>query len=196
MKSLWIASVALALTQAASATVITYETALSGANETPPSGSTATGFAIVTIDTIAQSIEVNVTYSDLAGPSTAAFIHCCTGLPGTGNAGVATQVPSFTGFPLGVTSGTYDQVFNLTLDTFYNPPFEAANGGTAATAEAALLAGMAADEAYLSIHSTVDPNGEISGFLVPVRATPEPATFLMAGGALAGLAMLRRKRAA
>jgi hypothetical protein len=183
---------AFVLGQAAFAGIITYDTFLNGGNESPPNASPGIGFAIVTIDTILQTMEVNVTFSGLQGPDTASHIHCCTASPGTGTAGVATTTPTFTGFPSGVTSGSYDMVFDLTAASTYNPAFVAAQGSVA-NAEAALLAAMALDETYLNIHTTVVPGGEIRGFLV---ATPEPATFLMAGTALAGLALLRRKRAA
>ena len=79
-------------------------------------------------------------------------------------------------------------MFDLTLASSYNPAFVSANGGTAANAEAALLAGLVADTGYLNIHTTNFPGGEVSGFLV---ATPEPATILLAAVALGGF-MLRR----
>jgi hypothetical protein len=185
---------ALVLTQAASAGILTYDAAMSGALESPPNASPGIGFAIITIDTVAATMEVNVSFSGLLGTTTASHIHCCTTTPDTGTAIVATELPSFIGFPLGVTSGTYDQTFNILLDSFYNPAFEAANGGTAASAEAALLAGLAAGDAYLNIHTTVVPAGEIRGFPA-ADTTPEPATFVLAGAALAGLALIRRKRA-
>ncbi len=181
---------AFALAQAASAGIITYEASLSGANENPPVVSGGTGFAIVTVDTVAQTMEVNVSFSGLNSGDTASHIHCC--VPIGGNAGVATITPTFTGFPSGVTSGTYDHIFDLTSSGTYNPAFITAQGSLA-NAEAALLAGLAADQAYLNIHTSTSPGGEIRGFLV---ATPEPATFVMAGAALAGLAFLKRKRAA
>jgi hypothetical protein len=60
-------------------------------------------------------------------------------------------------------------------------------------AEAALAAGLAADEAYFNIHTTAFPGGEILGFLTDV---PEPGTFaLLATGVLA-LALRRRARSA
>ena len=57
----------------------------------------------------------------------------------------------------------------------YNPTFVAANGGTAASAAKALLAGIQAGQAYLNIHSMMFPGGEIRGFLVvPVDISIKP----------------------
>jgi hypothetical protein len=182
---------AFVLGQAASAGTITYIADLLGTSENPSNASPGTGFATVIIDTVAQTMDVEVIFSGLMGTTTASHIHCCT--PSPGNAGVATTTPTFAGFPLGVTSGSYNNTLDLTLASSYNPAFVTAQGGTVAGAEAALLAGLAAGDAYLNIHTTVVPGGEIEGFLV---IAPEPATLLMAGTALAGLAILRRKRAA
>jgi len=102
---------------------------------------------------------------------------------------VATTTRTFPGFPLGVTSGTYDQTFDMTLSSSYNPAFVTANGSVGA-AEAALFADMAAGTAYLNIHSQVVPGGEIRGFLI--AEIPEPGTLLLAGAALAGLLLRRR----
>jgi hypothetical protein len=184
------AMAALFLGASAQGSMIVYDASLTGAAESPPTGSPGTGFAIVTINTIAQTIEVNVVFSGLFGPTTASHIHCCTAAPGTGNAGVATTTPSFVGFPLGVTAGSFDMTYDLTASGTYNPAFVTMYGSVA-NAEAALLAGLAAGETYLNIHSTVDPGGEIRGYLV---ATPEPATMVMAGLALAGLVMRRKAR--
>jgi len=100
---------------------------------------------------------------------------------------------TFPGFPLGVTSGSYDQTFDMLLLSSYNAPFVTANGGTAASAEAALFAGISAGESYLNIHTNAFPGGEIRGFLV---AVPEPFTLSLFGAGLAGAAMLRRRRRA
>lgn len=171
--------------------IITYEAALSGANEAPPTASGGTGFAIVTVDTILNTMEVNVSFSGLTSGNTAAHIHCC--IPPGGNTIVATVTPTFTGFPSGNTSGTYDHVFDMTSASSYNPAFITANGGTAASAEAVLFAGLAADQAYLNIHTTNFGGGEIRGFLV---ATPEPGTWLLSLAGLGVLWFARRKLAA
>jgi hypothetical protein len=160
---------------------LTYEAILNGPSENPPNSSPGTGFAEVTIDTMADTMRVQVTFSGLQGTTTASHIHAATPSPGTGAAGVATTIPTFPNFPLGVTSGTYDQTFDMTLDSSYNPAYIAANGGTPASAEAALFAAIAAGEAYLNIHTTVVPGGEIRGFLVPV---PEPSSLAMGGAAV------------
>src|SRR5438552_2964559 len=74
----------------AAATIFT--TTLVGANEVPPSGSTGTGSATVTLN--GNILTVSETFSGLIGGSAAAaHIHCC--VPVGTNAGVA--VP-FTGF--------------------------------------------------------------------------------------------------
>ena len=168
---------------------ITYVATLSGANENPANASPAVGSAVFTVDPVANTIGINVVFSGLTSNDTAAHIHCCVAQGG--NAGVATIPPSFPGFPLGVTSGTFSAGFSLLDPSFYNPAFITANGGTAASAEAVLLAGMAAGQTYFNIHTSNFPGGEVRGFLV---ATPEPATFLLVGIALAGF-LARRKLA-
>ncbi len=83
---------------------------------------------------------------------------------------MATTVPSFTGFPLGVTSGTYDHTFDMTDGLELQPWLHSGQRRHARSAGAALLAGIQAGQAYLNIHTTVYPRGEIRGFLQGVTA--------------------------
>jgi hypothetical protein len=175
---------------AAYATPITFVANLTGTLEVPPSGSPGTGFAMVVLDLAANTMQVDVTFSGLEAGTTASHIHCCLASPFlTGvSVGVATTTPTFTGFPLGVTSGSYSHLFDLTLASSYNPAFD---GVTVAAKEATLVAGILAGETYLNIHTTQFPAGEIRGFLAPV---PEPASIFLLGSGLVGLVRTRRKR--
>src|SRR5438876_354821 len=104
-------------------TIIIYQASLSGANESPSNLSQGTGTALVTIDTLLHTMQVQVSFSGFTGTTTASHIHSPTSTPGGGTAGVATTTPTFPLFPLGVTSGTYNQTFDLTAASSYNPAF-------------------------------------------------------------------------
>ena len=156
----------------ASAATLHYHCTLSGPAEAPPNASPGIGGAEVTIDNVANTMRVQCTFLGLLGNTSACHIHTPTAVAGTGTAGVATMTPAFTGFPLGVTAGSMDHTFDLTNTASYNAPFVTANGGTAAGAEAALLAGIAAGKAYFNIHTTQVPGGEIRGFLQPFDPVP------------------------
>ncbi|NVD97168.1 CHRD domain-containing protein [Massilia sp. BJB1822] len=168
----------------------TYSASLSGAAEVPPNASPATGHVTVVFDIAAHSLYLDADFAGLLGHSTAAHIHCCTAAPLSGTAGVATMLPTFTGFPAGVHAGDYYATFDTSLAATWNPAFIASHGGTTAGAEAALLAGLDGRRAYFNIHSDSFTSGEIRGNLAPV---PEPAMGLMLGLGLPLLWGARRR---
>jgi hypothetical protein len=153
-------------------------------------GSAGSGEATVELDPVANLLSISFDFQDLTGPTTVAHIHCCVLVPGTGTAGVATYPGTFPGFPSGVTSGSFSTTIDLSNTASYTATFLTLAGGTAEGAEAFLLANMLDGRAYLNVHTTFAPGGEIRGFL---RAAPEPGTlFLVTAGI--GTVILRRRR--
>ncbi|MCA1805206.1 MAG: CHRD domain-containing protein [Xanthomonadaceae bacterium] len=172
---------------AAQALPIVYTATLTGLAENPSNASPGIGTASVTYDSDLHTLGIEVIFSDLIGTTTVAHIHCCIDPPG--NAGVATTTPSFTGFPLGVTSGSYSVLLDLTLASSFNSSFVNNNGGTLLDAETALATGIDGGRAYFNIHTTMYGAGEIRGFLA---AVPEPTTWWLLGIGLAALVSSRR----
>jgi hypothetical protein len=166
---------AVALAGPADAAGISYTVVLDGPTESPPVASPGSGTATIEVDPVAHTMAMNVTFGGLIGTTTASHIHAATAVAGAGTAGVATTTPSFAGFPLGVSAGVYVVVLDMTLASSYNPSYITAHGGSTATAEADLFQAIADGKAYLNIHSSSFPGGEIRGFLVPDKTTPAVA---------------------
>lgn len=152
----------------------TFTGVFSGAAENPPNDSPGTGNAEVELDPVQHVLRVDVSFSGLESPSTIAHIHCC--VPVGESADVATTVPTFPGFPANVTSGTYQMMFDTTMESTFNPAFIASHGGTAAGAEAALLEGLENGMAYFNIHTMMFGAGEIRADLSSVGPATPSAT--------------------
>ncbi len=187
-----LALLALALTALAPAALAHEEfffANLTGLDESPSNGSPGVGTAFITLDLDLVTMRVEVSFSGLTAATSAAHLHATTSVAGSGTAGVSTELA---GFPLGAFGGTYDNTFDMALASSYDPAFLAANGGTVSGALNATIFALEQNKAYINLHTSAFPGGEIRGFLTPVIATPEPGTLaLIALGA--GLLLLRRR---
>jgi hypothetical protein len=181
---------AVVINSSVSAQITNYSAQLFGPSEDPPNNSPASGIALVTLDTDLDTMNVGAIFNGLTAGVTAGHIHCCTAVAGAGIAGIATPVPTLPGFPSGVTAGIYNQTFDMSSASSYNPDFLTMHG-SAPQAFDALVAGLDAGKAYLNIHSSNFPAGEIRGFLQPV---PIPAAFWLMGSAIAGLMSFSHRR--
>jgi hypothetical protein len=172
------------------ANTTTYTVALSGPAEAVPTPSPGVGAATLVYDDVLNDLMLTMSFSGLLGPTTASHIHAATAIPFTGTAGVATRTPTFSGFPTGVTSGSYSTTLDLDSLASYNPAYVTAHGGTAASASVDLLAALNDGKAYLNIHTSSFPGGEIRGFIV--RVPDACSTLVILGAALSFFGLLAR----
>jgi hypothetical protein len=162
---------ALLVSTPAAAVTIVYNIALSGTESVPVNVTPASGVATVTVDDVADTVSVVLSWSGLiGGPPSAAHIHCCVATNANGPV-----VTPFTDFPT-TTSGTYSNTFT----------------GISTTNIAGIEAGLA----YINIHNTVFPGGEIRGdILSAVSPVPEPESLALMLAGLGALVTYRTRRA-
>jgi hypothetical protein len=149
---------------------------LLGVNETPPNGSPAMGFIEVDFNAPLNQLHIHETFSGLVAPDAAGHIH--VGPEGVAGPIVLPFSPA-SGFPVGVTAGTYD--------AFLGPADLTPAGGVNTFDD--LIAQIEAGNTYANVHSTMFPGGEIRGQL---QTVPEPASFTLAALGALGLLVCRR----
>jgi len=121
---------------AATADILTYTAHLNASNEVPPSTSTATGMATLTVDSdgSAFGLPLHIEFSGLSSTQTGAHVH----LAGAGSNGAVIHV-----LPMGSPLDT-----SLDLEGLFE------------------TASLAAGNLYVNIHTVNNPGGEIRGQLI------------------------------
>jgi hypothetical protein len=147
---------------------------LSGASERPsPVVSPGTGFVTVLLNDAEDTLTINLSFSSLLAPQTAAHIH---GL-GDANAVAPVRIEPPT-LPLGQL---------VDVDVLIPDPLP----GTPVLSRADFVQGLKDGLTYFNVHTSLFPAGEIRGQL---EVVPEPATLLLWGGTMAALGFAARRR--
>jgi len=144
-------------------TVLAFSVLLSGASEVSPTSSTGQGVGTLSLE--GSNLTYFITFSGLSAPATAGHIHAPATTTLNGGVVVPFSVPA-------ATSGSFSGSTPLTLDTISN-----------------IVSGLA----YVNIHTSLNPGGEIRGQIVPLHMpitlngaseAPAVATSATASGSL------------
>ncbi|MDB6111406.1 MAG: hypothetical protein JWR69_3156 [Pedosphaera sp.] len=134
-------ALAVALSAANGSAQTTFQASLTGAGQTPANASTATGVGTVVLNAAQNQITVNLSWTGLSAPASAAHIH------GPGGVGTnASVLFPFSGVPAATSGAIPQQVFSIT-----------------ATQVGYLNAGYL----YFNVHNSTFPGGEIRGQALP-----------------------------
>lgn len=155
---------AFAMTTPAAAAILNYDVHLDGnVQQVPVNGSPGVGEAFLALDDVANTLNINLTYSGLTSPATNAHIHSAP--PGTNGPVIIPFVPA--GFVTGLASGSFIASLNLT---------------------ALQVADILSGDTYINIHTPNFPGGEIRGNITAATLVPEPASLCLFVQGLLGLA--------
>jgi hypothetical protein len=170
------ASLAVAAALPAHAVTTTFVSNMTAAAENnPASVSAGFGFVQVDFDDVALTVAISETWSSLLGGAVNNHIHVATTPGGSGGVVLPFQptFPYSTGTP-GPANGAFSGTFTLSKTSFDS-----------------LFSNTVAGLAYVNLHSTYLPGGEIRGFLA---AVPEASTYAMMVAGLAALGFVARRR--
>lgn len=183
---------------AAHATIWEFNANLSGANENPPTASTATGVATLFYNDFNTASIADDRYNfalsafGLTGEATAYHIHGAA----TPAENAPVRIPLDTAPFVSSKIGTTLLVGGNNVAPLDPIPATTATGTNAGHPSMSFIDMLKSGLAYTNVHTVLNPGGEIRGQLIEVNAVPEPQTYALM---LAGLGFVgwvaSRKRA-
>lgn len=159
-----------------------FNAGLNGANEVSPTGASATGVATLFYNDNNSVVTTDDAYSfslsafGLSGVATGMHIHAPAAVGVNGPILVPLTAPTFL-------------VLNSSGSLLIG-------GVNVAPPSTSFLGQLQSGLAYVNIHTTLNPGGEIRGQLLPVAIVPEPSTYAMLLAGLGVIGVLVRRRSA
>jgi hypothetical protein len=172
-----------------------FSTQLLGSSEVPPNASAAHGLALLayndhdTVDLADDTFDFTLSAFDLSSAITGFHIHGAATASESAPVRIDLAGPGFINFVSG--NSVLIGGGNIAAPMFPDTPASATNAGHPAMS---FLDALRNGLAYVNVHTTNWPGGEVRGQFIGVVAIPEPSTYALMLAGLAGVIALSRRR--
>ena len=176
---------------AASAATLNFQANLSGDQEVPSVVTSVTGFASLSLNTVAETLSVVLSVNGLnIGGLFDTLVAAPVGPIHLHNAPAGVNGPIVVPFPFGATYIDTDTGFDLIANDISYASAAALAGSSLSFSD--FVGELQSGGIYFNVHSDFNTSGEIRG---QVSAVPIPASIFLLFAGLGGMAMVRARRA-